>query len=87
MSYVTQSHANRPVAVIAVVGIHAALAAILATGLATTFNDEIFTGPLPTREYRDPPPPEPDEPKPRPRNEATSPPIYSCLNRDRRFRR
>ena len=70
MSYLTKSHANRPAAIIGVVGIHAGLGALVVLGLTITGTmPDVYSGPLPTTEYKDPPPPPPPEPAKQP--EAT----------------
>ncbi len=77
MSYLTQSQANRPVAIAGVIGIHAALGTLVVLGLAAgEFVQEQYSGPLPTREYRDPPPPPPPEPQTQP-DPATNSVVYT----------
>lgn len=64
-----------------VVIVHAGLAALLALGLSTEVTKEIFTGPMPSGEYKDPPPPPPPEPpkpqveKQAPANPVVTPPV------------
>ncbi|SMQ61140.1 outer membrane transport energization protein TonB [Altererythrobacter xiamenensis] len=61
-----------------VVVVHAGLAALLVLGLSTEVTKQIFTGPLPTREFKDPPPPPPPEPpKPQPRQQAPANPVVT----------
>ncbi|WFL77913.1 TonB family protein [Altererythrobacter arenosus] len=59
-----------------VVIVHAGLAGLLVFGLATDVTKEIFSGPLPTTEYKDPPPPPPHEPA-QPKAEQNEAPIYT----------
>jgi len=73
MSYLTQSHANRPAAFAGVIGIHAGLGALVVLGLTITGNiPEVYSGPLPTRDYPDPPPP-PPPPEPTTEQDQTVP--------------
>lgn len=67
MSYATQPQTARPAAILGAIGIPAAFAGLLVVGLAVKEGvAEIYTGPLPTREFpQDPPPPPPDQPQPR----------------------
>ena len=70
MAYLDASaHRPNPRAVAGVIAIHAALGFVVVTGLATSVATIIDTGPMPTREWRDPPPPppQPDDPKPQPK--------------------
>lgn len=61
-----------------VVVVHAGLAALLVLGLSTEVTKEIFSGPLPTREFKDPPPPPPPEPpKPQPQQQAPANPVVT----------
>lgn len=61
-----------------VVVVHAGLAALLVLGLSTEVTKQIFTGPLPTREFKDPPPPPPPEPRqPQPRQQAPANPVVT----------
>lgn len=72
-----KSFRDRSAGIGGVVIVHAGLAALLIVGLTTEVTQEIFSGPLPAKEYRDPPPPPPpDKPKPEPKTESTAPPVY-----------
>ena len=67
MSYVSQSHANRPAAIVGVAAIHAGLGALIVLGMTVTGSlPDVYSGPMPTREYKDPPPPPPPEPATKP---------------------
>lgn len=58
---------ERSTGIAGVVVVHVGLAALVVVGLSTEVTRQIFSGPLPTTEYKDPPPPPPpDEPKPKP---------------------
>lgn len=50
---------DRSSGIAGVIVVHAGLAALVVFGLATEVTKEIFSGPMPTREYKDSPPPEP----------------------------
>ena len=77
MSYVDQSRRPSPASMAAVIGVHAAVAALLVTGLTVTGVIETKDGPLISTEYKLPEPPPPPEPtaEPRPNVEPTQPKI------------
>lgn len=80
MAYLdTRSTRPSPAAIAAVIGIHATLGYALVTGLAAEFVEEIYSGPLPTRDYpapEIPPPPPPDEKTVEP-TESSAPPVHA----------
>lgn len=79
MSYIENTNqTNKTGPVVAVVAIHAALGYVLVSGLAATAIEEVFSGPLPTTEYKDPPPPPPPTPEPDTQPDAaTAPKVYT----------
>lgn len=73
-----KSFRDRSAGIGGVVVVHAGLAALLVLGLNTEVTKQIFTGPLPTREFKDPPPPPPPQPpKPQPRQQAPANPVVT----------
>ncbi len=79
MSYVTQKQTGQPVAILGAIGIPAAFAGLLVIGLAVKDHvPEIWTGPMPNRDYpAPPPPPEPTaEPDTSPKTSEKLPDIY-----------
>ena len=77
MSYVTQSHANKPAGIAGVVGIHVALGALVVLGLNTEAIIEIgIPNPGAVNVPLDPPPPPPPETKPQSDRKTPAPPIH-----------
>ena len=77
MSYVTQSHANRPAAIAGVVGIHAALGALIVLGLSTKVAEILEEPQIDTFDVQPTiPPPPPPQTKPQPDQKTPAPPIY-----------
>lgn len=69
---------ERGTGIVGVVVVHVGLAALVMVGLSTTVTKEIFSGPLPTRDYPDiPPPPPSDDPAPKPDKKAAETPAYT----------
>lgn len=78
MSYVSQSHANRPAAVAGVIAIHAGLGAIIVLGLQTNVVNLITDGPVAAFDVKDEvePPPPPPPPVDEPQVDPVTPPLY-----------
>ncbi|MEP5937269.1 MAG: TonB family protein [Erythrobacter sp.] len=83
MTYLSQSHANRPAAIAGVAGVHLGLGALIVVGLTVTGSlPDVYSGPLPTTEYRDPPPPPPKpakQPEAAPNSVVYTPPVPDFL--------
>lgn len=67
---------ERGAGIAGVVLVHAGLAALVIVGLSTTVTKEIFSGPLPSREYKVPPPPPPPVDEPQQKVEPKAPPVH-----------
>ncbi len=78
MSYVSQSHANRPAAIAGVIGIHAGLGALIVLGLSTDVVTRIIEPNIDTFDVTNdpPPPPPPTERAKKPKVEDNSSVIY-----------
>lgn len=76
MSYVSQSHANRPAAIAGVIAVHAGLGALLILGLTTSVQTILDGGPIIAIDVSDPPPPPPPQSKLEPQPKAPAPPLF-----------
>lgn len=78
MSYVSQSHANRPAAIAGVIGIHAGLGALVVLGLSTNVVTRIIDPNVDTFDVTPdvPPPPPPPERTEKPKADPTESIIY-----------